>query len=180
MQSFVPFPNLKSGRLSLREISPDDAPVIFYLRSDEEITRYIERPEDRKTKSLEDADKFIRFLDEALYKGDSITWAICEYGSDKMIGSICLWNFSEDGRKGEIGYDLAKDFQGKGYMNEAMKLVLDYGFEALKLETIEAFTDYRNRGSIRLLERNGFELQESRRDSDNANNRIFVRRSLIK
>ena len=177
MRDFSPFPELKSDRLSLRELTLKDAPVVFYLRSDEEITRFIERPEDRKTKCLEDAENFIRFLKDALVKGESITWAICEQGSDLMIGSICIWNFSEDGKTGEIGYDLASDFQRKGYMNEAMGLVLSYGFNTLKLDSIEAFTDYRNLASIRLLERNGFELQADRLDSDNANNRIFVRRS---
>lgn len=177
MRKFTPFPELTTSRLSLREISLDDTPVVFYLRSDEAITRYIERPEDRKTKSLEDARQFIQFLDDALVNGDSISWAICENGSDQMIGSICIWNFSEDGKTGEIGYDLAEWQQGKGYMNEAMEKVLEFGFNALHLDAIEAFTDYRNLSSIRLLERNGFVLQEHRKDVDNGNNQIFVRKN---
>ena len=175
MRNFSPFPILDTPRLHLREIASSDAPVVFYLRSDEEITRFIERPEDRKTKSLEDAREFIQFLDGALQKGESITWALCEKGSKTMIGSICLWNFSNDGTVAEMGYDLSSAHQGKGYMNEAVQTVLEYGFNALKLHSIEAFTDYRNVPSVRLLERNGFTLQEDRSDTDNLNNRIFVR-----
>ena len=36
----------------------------------------------------------------------------------EMIGSICLWNFTDNQKSAEIGYDLSPKYQRKGIMNE--------------------------------------------------------------
>ena len=62
-----------------------------------------------------------------------------------MIGSICLWNFSEDRKVAEIGYDLDPKYQRKGIMTESINAVLNFGFRKLSLEKIEAFTQKQNK-----------------------------------
>ena len=59
-------------------------------------------------------------------------------------------------------------------MNEALKSVVSFGFNELKLNTIEAFTSKHNNGSIRLLEKNHFMLQKDRKDEDFLDNIIFT------
>ena len=90
-----------------------------------------------------------------------------------MIGTVCLWNFSEDKRYAEIGYELLPTYFGNGYMDETIKEVVKFGFETIELQTIEAFTHYGNASSIKLLEKNKFILQEKRRDEGFPNNRIY-------
>ena len=58
-------------------------------------------------------------------------------------------------------------------MSEAIKTVVDFGFNQLKLDKIEAFTHNKNENSNKLLEKNGFNLNENRTDLDNASNNIF-------
>ena len=58
-------------------------------------------------------------------------------------------------------------------MNESLKMIIDFGFKELKLDKIEAFTHYKNESSKRLLEKNGFQFIENRKDLDNKSNIIF-------
>ena len=66
-------------------------------------------------------------------------------------------------------------FQGIGVMDEALKKVLEFGFNHLKLHTIEAYTQKNNRSSTKLLERNGFKRNLDRTDANNPSNWIFER-----
>lgn len=55
-----------------------------------------------------------------------------------------------------MGYELLPDFHGKGLMQEALSKVPDFGFAAMKLQTIAAWTIAPNLYSIKILERNLF------------------------
>lgn len=91
----------------------------------------------------------------------------------KLIGTICLWKYSEDGKKAELGYELLPEFHGKGIMSEAVRFVLNYGFQALNFSRIEAFTNRNNSSSIKLLQKFNFILNENRRDEKFPENLIF-------
>ena len=84
-----------------------------------------------------------------------------------------MWNFSNDNKIAEIGYDLSPTFQRKGIMDEALKSVVTFGFSKLNLSKIEAFTHKENQSSIRLLENNKFLFIENRKDKNNTKNIIF-------
>lgn len=171
--NFKSFPEIKSERLFLRKIEASDCDVILFLRSDETVTKFIERPENRKTKNKTDAVKFIKEINEAFEKNKSISWGITLKNDSKIIGTICLWNFSQNNKTAEVGYDLNPEFQRMGIMSEALKMIVDFGFKELKLDKIEAFTHHENEPSKKLLEKNGFYFIEARKDQDNKSNIIF-------
>src|SRR5215203_266008 len=154
LAGFSPFPQLLTKRLLLRELTILDADQIFSLRSNDIVNRYLDRP---KANSLEDAKTFIQKIISASSNNHSIYWAICFLNQPKLIGTICLWNFSQQRDKAEIGYELLPEFQNKGIMQEAFSTVLHFGFEVLKIDMIEAWTVQQNEGSIRILIRNHFE-----------------------
>ena len=170
---FKPFPEIKTERLFLRKIESSDCDVILFLRSDKSINKFIERPENRKTKNISDAISFINELDNNIERNKSISWGITLKDQPVIIGTICLWNFSQDKKIAEVGYDLDPKYQNKGIMSEAMKIIVDYGFKELKLDKIEAFTHAENVNSKKLLVKNGFYLNENRKDLDNISNIIF-------
>ena len=171
--NFIPFPKIESKTLILRRVLESDCKIILYLRSDEEINKFIERPEHRKTKTIEEAKKFILQINENIETNKSITWGITLKNEPKIIGTICLWNFSEDNKTAEIGYDLEPKFQGKGIMSESLQSVLEYGFKNLNLDIVEAYTHQKNENSKALLERNNFKLILGKKDKGNLNNVIF-------
>ena len=168
--SFDPFPVLRTSRLQLRIFSEEDYAQVFFLRSDQEVNKYIKRVYPKK---IEEAIAFVNKVQSSMKNGENVNWAICKKEDLKMMGSICLWNFSSDLKTGEVGYDLHPDYQNMGYMNEAMKAVLRFGFEELQLDHIKAFTHHSNESSKKLLKNNGFEMLPDEKDDDNKDNIIL-------
>ena len=105
--------------------------------------------------------------------GEIIYWGLVPKGENKIIGSICLWNFQKVKAVAEVGYDLHPNYQRLGLMREALLVVLQYGFEKLQLSSIEAFTHCDNQSSIYLLERCGFALNPKRKDEHYPENLIY-------
>ena len=75
---------------------------------------------------------------------------------DKLIGTICLFNFLDDNKLAEIGYELLPGYQGLGIMQEATSKVIDFGIQHIGLNSIKAYTHSENQRSTRLLEKFNF------------------------
>jgi len=82
---------------------------------------------------------------------------ICHKANRRIIGSVGL-SYVVRGllQSCMIGYNLDQAYNGKGYMTEAVKLVVRYAFEELKFHRITGEASPRNPGSIRVLEHAGF------------------------
>ena len=152
-RNFTPFPVLKTERLTLRQLISSDDTEIFALRSDINANKYLER---KPSKSIDDAKNFIQTINKNIQSNNSIYWAITLNGTNKLIGTVCLFDFSDDNKKAEIGYELLPDFHGKGIMQEAVSKIIDFGIQYIGLNAIEAFTHQKNQSSTRLLERLNF------------------------
>lgn len=151
--NFHPFPVLTTERLILRQITFDDADDLFVLRSDERLMRYIGRP---LAQTTEDALQLIKKIQDALEANDGISWGISLKADPKLIGTIGYWRIVKEHYRAEIGYLISLEQQGKGLMQEAIGVALDYAFSELQLHSIEANVNPANVASIKLLERNKF------------------------
>jgi len=114
---------------------------------------YIPRP---LAQNMQDALDHIAKIDTGINTNESINWAITLTGEDKLLGIICFVRISKEHFRSEIGYMLHPDMHNKGIMNEAIKKVIEYGFNEMKLHSIEAVIDAENTSSIKLAERNNF------------------------
>ncbi len=150
---FRPFPKLTTERLILRSLSLDDAPEMLVQRSDERIRRFTET---KKAENLAEAAAFIEQIQNAVANGESILWAICPKGEEKLIGTICLWNLNPENQVAELGYTLHPDLWGKGFASEAAAAVIDFGFAKMGAVYLEAGCMTGNDASIRLLQKQGF------------------------
>ena len=148
-RNFTPFPILTTERLTLRQLSSDDEHQIFTLRSDSEINKYLDR---QVANTSDDARNFINKIIES----NSLYWAITFSDKNILVGTICLFGFSEENYNCEIGYELLTRFQGQGIMNEAVTKVIDYAFNTIKVKSIEASLHRDNLSSIKLLEKLSF------------------------
>ena len=122
---------------------------------------------------MDEAFAFIHKMNKVFEDGIGNDWAITLKENDEMIGRVCLWNFSDDRTIAEIGYEMNPAYQGNGFMNEAIRSVIDYAFNKISLKKIEAYTDGANAGSVKLLERFGFVLNPGRVDEDNPGHCIY-------
>lgn len=145
-----PFPQLSTERLTLRELRMNDDNEIFLLRSNDEVNKFLGRP---KISSLQESRQFIDKIGKGIENNESAYWAIAPAGSERLIGTICLWNFDRENYVGEIGYELMPSYQEKGLMREAVAAVVGFGFNKLRLTRIDAFTHKDNRRSSMLLEK---------------------------
>ncbi len=150
---FTPFPSIATERFNLRPLTIEDENEIFALRSDDSINEYLDRP---KANSIDDARKFIYKIIEGISQDESIFWVISSKDNPALAATICLWKISKEHATAEIGYEVLPRFQGKGIMQEVIPKIIEYGFETLKLNAIEAELSPRNLKSVRLLEKYGF------------------------
>lgn len=151
---FDPFPVLETRRLLLRQLTKEDAPEIFFLRSDSRVLTYLGKEPQEKA---EEAENFIAQINQLIAANEGILWGITQKENPGLIiGTICFWNLQQDCHRAETGYVLHPELWGKGLMKEALAEVVNYGFNTLKLHSIEACLSPDNSASVALLETCGF------------------------
>jgi ribosomal-protein-alanine N-acetyltransferase len=152
--NFTPFTEITTSRLLLRHISLNDAAAFFLLRSDEKVMMYIDK---EPLKNITEAEILIQRIEDDLQKNDAITWGIClPNNPGQLLGTIGFWRILKDHYRAEVGYMLHPDLWNKGFMHEALKQVINFGFETIKLHSIEAHINPGNAASAALLLKSGF------------------------
>ncbi len=170
--SFSPFPVFTTNRLLLRQLNATDALALSILRSNERVNRYIKRV---KYTSVNIAGEFIKNINENIRQNITAYWAICIKDNPEVIGAICLWNFSKDLQTAEVGYELSPAFYRQAIMSEALECIIQYSFETLGFNKLEAFTHKDNISSIKLLEKHNFKIEPDRKDEENEDFIIYSR-----
>ena len=151
--NFSPFPTIETERLLLRRITNDDVNEIIELRSNPETMKYIPRP---LVKTTEDALEHIAMIEEKITTNVGINWGITLKDNPKLLGIIGYYKMQPENYRAEIGYMLSPDFHGKGIIPEAVNKLIRYGFDDLKLHSIEAVIDPENLASEKVLQKCGF------------------------
>jgi [ribosomal protein S5]-alanine N-acetyltransferase len=105
--------------------------------------------------------EFEKFLENVVFGQHQSTILIIERVDDNSkVGDISFWPSREGDYGITIGYGLGEaDQRSKGFMTEAVKLLVDYLFESKNIERVDADTDLENFGSQKVLERNGFKKE---------------------
>ncbi len=147
---------LEGDNVNLRKVTKADAQSVYEHAKDREISRYtfIPHPYQR-----EDALQFIKFSQQQLKKGKEYHLGIELKATGQIIGMMGMMKISEKHRRAEVGYWLAKSFWHRGYAGEALRLMLRFGFEKLKLVRITAGVMHPNLASSRMLEKAGFRFE---------------------
>ncbi len=151
--NFSPFHNLETERLLLRRVDKNDIKEVFALRSNPETMKYIPRP---LVKTDQDALDHIAMIENKIETNEGINWAITLNDNPKLIGIIGHYRIKPEHYRAEIGYMILPEFNGKGIVTEAVREVVKYGFDIIKLHSIEAIIDPENLASAKVLEKNGF------------------------
>ncbi len=107
--------------------------------------------------------EFEKFLENVVFGQHQSTVLIIESVNDKSkVGDLSFWPSREGDYSITVGYALGEaDQRSKGFMTEAVKILVDYLFESRNIERIDADTDLENFGSQKVLERKGFKKKES-------------------
>ncbi len=152
--NFNPFPEITTTRLLLRHLIKEDSEQIFKMRSDNNVMKFIGK---KPITTMDEAIGFFRLVDDSLENNSGITWAMSLKDSpETLIGTIGLWRLMKEHFRAEIGYMLLPEYWKKGLTKEATLKVIEYGFDEMKLHSIEAHIHPKNSASAALLESTGF------------------------
>ena len=160
MEPLLTFPTLKTERLNLIEIQQRHLTDLFLLFGDNRVTQYYNIKTFQKP---EDGQIYLDWFQKRFKEQAGIRWGIQLKGEENIIGTIGFNNFAENHRA-NLGYDLQAAYWNKGYMTEAAKAVIDYGFSDLHINRIEAEVMVGNTQSERLLSKLGFKNEGCLRD----------------
>ena len=160
---------IETNRLSLRWISADDVDAFYTVYSNREVMRYWSAPPlpDRTA-----ASKQVSEIHDLFKRREMLKWGVALRPDNALIGTVTIFHPDFTHRRAEIGYALGRAHWGKGYMQEALKAVINYVFTDLNFHRIEADVDPRNAASIRTLERLGFQREGYLRERWQVNGEI--------
>src|SRR5215213_3248561 len=149
----LPTPTLRTDRLRLRPFTSADADALFALHSDPHVLRYWDAPP--WTERVR-ADRFIAACRRMSEEGSGARVAIDRASGGAFLGWCGLTRWNPTYRSASLGYCLDDVAWGHGYATEAARALLQWAFETLDLNRVQAETDTRNAASARVLEKLGF------------------------
>jgi len=148
---------LETERLILRKPVMEDVEEMSKYNEREEFGRYL--PFDETNKEL--TREFVKKIVEENSVPEILRYhfILIEKGTNKFLGDISLHIKDKNAHKANFGYGLNPTCWGKGYMTEALKVLIKFGFEELKLKKIWADVDPCNIGSWRVMEKCGMQRE---------------------
>ncbi len=149
------FKDLTTGRLILRNITPDDAGFFWEVFSNPRVNEYLF--DEEPIQSVDEALKWIQ-----IYNNDAIyhnRWVIVGKANGLRLGTCGFHNWNYQYHRVEIGYDLLPEYWGQGYMSEALAEAIKFAFGEMKIHRIAAHIYPENARSIHLVEKLGFKKE---------------------
>lgn len=170
MINFNPFPMIETENLLLRKMIQEDGYDIFKMRNDRRMHEYTDTKPDE---DIVETKEYIEKMLNGILENKWIIWVIEHKASNKVIGSISIWNIDKEQGTAELGYGIIPDYQGKGLMKEALLNVVSYGFNVMKLKSLDAYTYENNISSNKLLEKCKFKMIDKIDEQGNFKDRNF-------
>jgi RimJ/RimL family protein N-acetyltransferase len=147
---------IATDRLLLRRFRASDAPALAAYRSDPRVARF--QSWDAPF-PLEKAEVSVRnFAAGSPDAAGHFVYAV-ELAADRVLIGDVYQRLHENLKQAEIGFTLARAYQGRGYATEAVSAVLDRLFRLQGLRRVTGECDVRNKPSAALMERLGFQRE---------------------
>jgi ribosomal-protein-alanine N-acetyltransferase len=154
---FSSFPALVTERLFLREMTPKDVNALLMLFGNPEVVKFIGM---QPIKNIEQANEWLKWMGGFFAAKDGLRWGITLQDADAtFVGSAGLHRWNKEAQYAKIGCDIAYKFWGNGYGQEAMREIIEFGWEQMKLNRIEAEIVSGNEGSVHVMEKLGFKRE---------------------
>lgn len=145
---------LQQNNILLRTFKSSEIKILYDLidRNREHLGRWLDWVD--KTKTIKDTQKFFQYESAKYKRGEGIYLGI--WFETKLAGVISFHYINKTHKSAAVGYWLGKEYEGKGIMLAACKLLVDYGFKKLKLHRIDITHAEGNKRSENLIKKLGF------------------------
>jgi RimJ/RimL family protein N-acetyltransferase len=160
---------LESERLLYRPFELSDAQALFEMDSNPNVHKYLWQ---KPTLHFDESIQIIEMLHKQ-YKDNGIgRFATLLKETGEFIGWTGIKFVNDHVENGntnfyDYGYRLNERFWNKGYASEASKTWLEYGFNEMTINKMNAYTHAENGASNHILSKSGFKLIENYQDKDN-------------
>ena len=147
------FRELETNRLFLKNISTKDKDFIFAEFSNDKINLYLFDAE--PLTDIQEADEIINFYTQPEPRNQQ-RWVCVRKSDDVKLGTCGFHCWDKSESRCDVGYELLPDFWGNGYMSEAMREILKFARNDMKIKYINACIYPDNHASINLAKKLGF------------------------
>ncbi|TPG71137.1 N-acetyltransferase [Brevibacillus laterosporus] len=145
--------SIVTERLLLREMTIEDAEVLYSYWSDDEVTKYMNVS---SFSSVDQAKEMIQLLLDLGKEDKAYRYSIVLQETNEVIGT-CGFNYIDrENNRAEVGFDLGRPFWRKGFAKEGLEALVRYGFDVHELNRIEAKVEPENVNSMLVLSKLSF------------------------
>lgn len=146
-------PELTGQRVQLQAMAAGHAEALFEIWRHPQVAPWLDAP---VLSSASEAEALIDLLAGLAREEESLRWSIM--GPEGEVIGSCGYNYwqLQGAYRGEIGFELSPAAMGRGYMREALELILDFGFRSMGLNRIEALCHPGNIRAEKLIAGLGF------------------------
>ncbi len=152
LEIFSHLPSLVTKRLIVRPVRIGDAQDLFDYSRDPEVARHVLW---EAHKSVHQTRQYVRFLLRQYRLCAPSSFVIELRQTGRVIGTIGYMWVQPENRSAEVGYSLSRAYWNQGIMSEALSAVVEFGFESLHLNRVEAQHESDNPASGRVMEHVG-------------------------
>ena len=147
------FQELETERLCLKNISMDDEAFIYAHFSHGDVTQYLLDAE--PLTDMQGAREIIQNFTQPEPRSHH-RWILVRKEDGKKIGTCGFHCWDRSAQSCDVGYDLSPEFEGKGYMSEALRAILAFARDVMDIRRVNACIYPENTKSVKIAERFGF------------------------
>ncbi len=159
---FSDLPTLETERLTLRKVTLDDAPDVYAYARDPAVSRYTTWD---PHESVNDTIEFLKNTLECYENSEPSAWGIELKETGHIIGMLGFMGHRANVHTAAVGYVLSRDYWNRGLMTEALRAVIGFSFERLRVMRFEAHCLVENNASRRVMEKTGMTFEGTLRSA---------------
>lgn len=163
---FSHIPKLETQRLLLRRVEEGDCADVFEYSADLDVTKYLTW---QPHVHIAETKRHLAEIQKRYDNGQYYDWGM-EYKENGCLVGTCGFTSVDTGKNAcEVGYVLSKKYWGKGLVPEALERIMEFAFDYIGFETIEARFLDGNVKSKKVMEKVGMVYSKTENKS------LFVR-----
>jgi RimJ/RimL family protein N-acetyltransferase len=143
-------PVMTGSTFTLRELRKEDAPSLLAMLTTEEVSRFISPP----PTTVEGFERFIIWAQRERMAGHYCCFAIVPHGMDTAVGLFQIRSLEPGFDSAEWGFAMGSAFWGSGIFVEGARLMLDFAFDTIGVQRLEAraaVANGRGNGALRKI-----------------------------
>lgn len=158
---FSKIPSLETERILLREMKKSDFNDVYEYSSNPQTSEYLLWEVHR---SPEYTKEFVDYVISKYKSGEYNDWALVYKPDNKMIGTCGFTKIDQENNVAEIGYVINPNYWNMGIATEAAEAVIDFAFNTMGMNRVEAKFMYGNDASLSVMKKLGMKFEGYHRD----------------